>query len=141
MKGHYWYNFVGNVLGYAGMQPPPPEGWVYEGAPPWPDTPITVWRIGYWNQDSKTQDLEVRATMIRDGNYDFVTSSVHWHQKPGFSGALPASLYLPMKPAFSGDRTWPWVDALGTTTVHILPAKARYDFGQPNVLEAAGAAQ
>ena len=134
MKGHYWYNFVGNVLGFAGMQPTPPDGWVYEGAPPWPDTPITVWRIGYWSDGWEIVDAEVGATMIRDGNYDYVTSSVHWHHAPGFAGALPDSLYLARKPAFFGDRVWPWVDALGATKVHTLPAKARYDAGRPNDL-------
>ena len=132
MKGHYWYNFVGNVLGYAGMEPTPPNGWVYEGSPPWPDTPITVWRIGYWNQDWNTQDPQVGATMIRDGNYDFVTSSVHWHQTPGFTGTLPSSLYLMAKPAFFGDNPWPWVDPLGPNKTYTLPAKARYDAGKPN---------
>lgn len=132
MKGHYWYNFVGNVLGYPGMQPTPPTGWVYEGEPPWPDTPVTVWRIGYWNQDSKTQDPEVGATIIRDGNFDFVTSSVHWHQTPGFTGVLPDSLYLSAKPAFFGNNPWPWVDPLGPTKTFTLPAKARYEAGKPN---------
>ncbi|HUJ43454.1 MAG TPA: hypothetical protein VLW52_07600 [Opitutaceae bacterium] len=132
MKGHYWYNFVGNVLGYAGMEPTPPNGWVYEGAPPWPDTPITVWRIGYWNQDWNTQDPVVGATMIRDGNYDFVTSSVHWHHTPGFAGTLPDSLYLAAKPSFFGDNPWPWVDPLGPVKTYTLPAKARYDAGKPN---------
>ena len=132
MKGHYWYNFVGNVLGYAGMQPTPPEGWVYEGSPPWPDTPVTVWRIGYWNQDPSIQDPMVGQTIIRDGNYDFVTSSVHWHQTPGFTGALPDSLYLSAKPAFFRNNPWPWVDPLGPTKTFTLPAKARYDAGKPN---------
>jgi len=95
------------------MKPTPPDGWVYEGAPPWPDTPITVWRIGYWNQDPKTQDPMVGQTIIRDGNYDYVTASVHWHQTPGFTGALPESLYLSTKPAFFGNNRWPWVDPLG----------------------------
>jgi len=132
MRGHYWYNFVGNVLGCAGMQPTPPDGWVYEGAPPWPDTPITVWRVGYWNQDPKTLDSMVGATIVRDGNYDYVTASVHWHQTPDFTGTLPDSLYLRSKPAFFGDLPWPWVDPLGPTKTFTLPAKARYDAGKPN---------
>jgi len=114
------------------MQPTPPDGWVYEGAPPWPDTPYTVWRIGYWNQDWNTLDPMVVATVIRDGNYDYVTSSVHWHQTPGFAGTLPDSLYLTAKPAFFGAAPWPWVDPLGPVKVHTLPAKARYDAGKPN---------
>jgi hypothetical protein len=132
MKGHYWYNFVGNVLGYADMKPTPPDGWVYEGAPPWPDTPITVWRIGYWNQDPKALDPMVGETIIRDGNFDFVTASVHWHQTPGFAGTLPDSLYLSAKPPFFGNNPWPWVDPLGPTKTFALPAKARYDAGKPN---------
>ena len=141
MKGHYWYNFVGNVLGYAGMSPSPPSGWIYEGAPPWPDTPIPVWKIGYWDQDRNAQDPQVGATMIRDGNYDFATSSIHWHQTPGFAGVLPDSLYLARKPAFFGNLPWPWVDALGMIKIHTLPAKARYDAGQPNNLNEATAAE
>ncbi len=140
MKGHYWYNFVGNVLGFAGMQPTPPEGWVYEGKPPWADTPITVWRIGYWSDGWESYDPQVGATMIRDGNYDYVTSSVHWHHTPGFTGRLPDSLYLSRKPAFFGSQVWPWVDALGAVKVRILPAKARYDAGNPNLLEPAASA-
>ena len=135
MKGHYWYNFVGNVLGFAGMQPTPPEGWVYEGSPPWADTPITVWRIGYWSDGMDTYDPQVAATIIRDGNYDYVTTSVHWHQTPGFAGTLPDSLYLTHKPAFFGTHEWPWVDALGAIKVRTLPAKARYDAGEPNNVE------
>ena len=137
MKGHYWYNFVGNVLGFDGMEPKPPEGWVYEGSPPWPNTPFTVWRIGYWSDGWDVTDAKVGETMIRDGNYDYVTSSVHWHQTPGFAGPLPDSLYLTRKPAFFGDQVWPWVDALGPTKVHTLPAKARYDAGKPNEIEPA----
>ena len=131
-KGHCWYNFVGNVLGYADMKPTPPEGWVYEGSPPWPNSPIPVWRIGDWDQDRALLDPQVGATIIRDGNYDFVTRSVHWHQTPGFTGTLPNSLYLSGKPAFFGDARWPWVDPLGATKVYVLPAKARYDAGKPN---------
>jgi hypothetical protein len=70
--------------------------------------------------------------MIRDGNFDYVTLSVHWHEMPGFTGTLPDSLYLPGKPAFFGDCLWPWVDPLGPIKTYTLPAKARYDAGKPN---------
>jgi len=50
-----------------------------------------VWRIGYWNQDLRTFDSMVQSTVIRDGNFDYVTDSVHWHNTPGFSGTLPDS--------------------------------------------------
>jgi hypothetical protein len=44
---------------------------------------------------------------------------------------LPDSLYLAKKPAFFGNHPWPWVDPTGTTMVHTLPARARYDAGTP----------
>ena len=75
-------------------------------------------------------DPETLSTVIRDGNYDYLTNSVHWHNTPG-GYALPSSLYLPGKPAFFGTATWPWVDAIGSTKLYTLPAKARYDAGTP----------
>ena len=75
-------------------------------------------------------DPQTLSTVIRDGNYDYLTSSVHWHTTPA-GYALPASLYLPAKPAFFGSATWPWVDATGATKLYALPAKARFDAGTP----------
>ena len=46
--------------------------------------------------------------------------------------ALPDSLYLSSKPAFFGTNRWPWVDPVGTTKLYTLPAKARWDSGNPN---------
>ncbi len=133
MRGHYDYNFVGNVLGDPCLASERGR-WVYESAIPWENEPFAVWRIGYWDQDRAYRDARVADTMIRDGNFDFITDSVHWHRTPDFRGALPASLYLKSKPAFFGDRPWPWVDPLGPVKLHALPAKARYDAGTPNRL-------
>ena len=70
------------------------------------------------------------STVIRDGNFDYLTNSVHWHNTPaGFT--IPNSMYLSSKPAFFGTYTWPWVDATGATKLYVLPAKARYDAGTP----------
>ena len=47
---------------------------------------------------------------------------------------LPNSLYLQSKPAFFGSYAWPWVDPAGTSNeerVKTLPAKARYEAGNP----------
>jgi len=128
--GSWWDSFVGNVLGSGPM-----SGWVYEDPAMtgtnanWRDK--VIWKLGYdperWGMFADPQTL---ATVIRDGNYDFVTNSVHWHTTPaGF--AIPASLYLTAKPAFFGTNPWPWVDG-ATGTVGVLPAKARYDAGNPN---------
>src|SRR5262245_52870991 len=54
MYGHYFYSFVGNVLGTADQDPSPYSGFAYEDLYPWADDPIGLWRIGYtptdWNQ-------------------------------------------------------------------------------------------
>jgi hypothetical protein len=123
MYGSWWHSFIGNVMGSEGRV----SGWVYEdtGSPSWGDH--TVWRLGYnpihWEQAA---DPKVLGTILREGNFDYLTSQVRWDTaaKP-----LPPSLYLRAKPAFFGSLPWPWVDPTGTTKLHTLPAKARYDSG------------
>jgi hypothetical protein len=117
---HWWYSFVGNVIGNPGM---PTSGVEYEWTGPW-TVNAYIWQLGY---DSVTShpDANVQATVLRDGNFDYVTNEVHWHN----SAPLPlrASLYLTSKPAFFGANPWPWVDALGATKLAVLPARARFD--------------
>src|ERR1700730_15184380 len=134
--GSWWDSFVGNVLGRSGQM----SGWSYtnhamscdgsgnnctgnNGA--WNDK--NIWKLGYdperWNM---YPDPRVLSTVIRDGNYDFLTNSQHWHNTPG-GFAIPNSMYLTSKPAFFGNRPWPWVDPT-TGAIYTLPAKAWYDW-------------
>ena len=127
--GSWWHVFIGNVMGNPGQM----GGWIYEqlgtnsnpndpfgGAPP-------IWKLGYqsgqWDQSA---DPKVLSTVIRDGNFDYVTNSVRWDRG---AQALPPSLYLTSKPAFFGSNPWPWVDPTGTTKLAVLPARQRYDTG------------
>jgi hypothetical protein len=129
--GSWWDSFIGNVFGRSGQM----SGWTYEADAMsgnnanWTDK--VIWKLGYdperWGMFA---DPLVLATVIRDGNFDYLTNAVHWHTTP--SGyVIPNSLYLASKPSFFGSYTWPWVDAGGTTKLHTLPAKARYDAGTP----------
>ncbi len=137
--GSWWFSFVGNVLGQPGRM----DGWVYDDpamaspGTPWGDR--TIWKLGYdparWGMSADPQTL---GTVIRDGNFDFVTRSVRWHNTPG-GFQVPSSLYLTGRPAFFGTSAWPWVDA-GTGSVAVLPAKARYDAGVPNATGPVGRA-
>jgi hypothetical protein len=90
-----------------------------------------IWKLGYdperWGMVPDPQTL---ATVIRDGNYDFLTNSQRWHNTPG-GFTIPNSMYLTSTPAFFGSNPWPWVDPT-TGTTYTLPAKARYDAGTPN---------
>jgi hypothetical protein len=69
---------------------------------------------------------KIGTTVIRHGNFDYVTNSVIANPSVPFKD-LPASLYLADKPAFFKDQTWPWVEASGSTKAFTLPAKALYD--------------
>jgi hypothetical protein len=130
MEGHWWYTFVGNVLGTPTMNPSPHSGYQYEDAFPWDESNgVPMWRLGYnpenWNAPA---DPQVLSRTIRDGNFDYFTNQVRWDRP---SQPIPNSLYLTAKPAFFGSCAWPWVDATGATKTAVLPARARFD-GNPN---------
>jgi hypothetical protein len=119
MEGHWWYTFVGNVLG----GPTVTQLSVFEStARPWGNA---AWMLGYnpeaWNAPA---DPKVLQTLVREGNYDFVTKQAHW---TGGAKTLANSLYLTSKPAFFGTNRWPWVDPTGAPPLHSLPARARFD--------------
>jgi len=129
MFGSWWHTFAGNVLGEPGRM----ADWIYEdpgdgtyghSTSKWGKR-FTVWKLGYapgaWHQGP---DPKVRSTVVRQGNFDYLTNEVKWDGEPQ---ALPASLYLTEKPAFFGDLPWPWVDPTATTKVRTLPARARFD--------------
>jgi hypothetical protein len=101
-----------------------PSDWSYGGGSAWSGT-SHVWKLGYdpqhWDQAA---DPQVRSTVLRDGNFDFLTNAVHWDRAPR---ALPSSLYLQAKPAFFGDERWPWVDPTAPTKLYALPARQRYE--------------
>jgi hypothetical protein len=107
------------------------SGWVYDGLSGNNSFPPTaIWTLGDMDISPQGYDPNVEAKAIRDGNYDFLTNSQHWHNTPG-KFAMPNSLYLTSKPAFFGSNPWPWTDPT-TGTISTLPAKARYDAGTPN---------
>ncbi len=123
MFGSWWHSFLGNVMGSQGRT----SGWIYEDpGTPW-QSDASIWKLGYdpghWSQDP---DPKVRSTVLREGNYDYVSNQVHWDTSPQ---TLPPSLYLTSKPAFFGDDPWPGVAPTGATKLYPLPAKARYDAG------------
>jgi hypothetical protein len=126
MYGHYYYSFVGNVLGTADQNPAPYSGFAYEDLWPWEDNPIGLWRLGYTPTNWDAQpEARVVSTTHRHGNFDYATNTVRWTS--GFDQTLPNSLYLTSKPPFFGNYPWPWVDPTGPTKLYTLPARARYD--------------
>ena len=125
------HDVVGNVL----LQPnlvvnglPP----VYECAENGPCMDAAaVYRVGAgaMGGDYTTRDDGTALKLLyRHGNFDYVKNEVVWDPATA-DRSLPSSLYLTAKPAFFGDNPWPWVDPTGSTKVHRLPAKARFDAG------------
>ena len=122
--GSWWHSFVGNVLGVSGAM----TGWGYENSFPWNSK--YIWELGYQSgQWDQAADPKVLSTVLRGGNFDYVTNTVHWESIA--PQAIPNSLYLSAKPAFFGTYVWPWVDPTGPVKLSTLPAKARFDAGTP----------
>ena len=139
------FTFIGNVMGRPGQM----SGWSYDDpmmgcaatggscaggvAGTWNNGPGgDIWQVGYdaTNQWAQQAESGALSTVIRDGNYDYLTNTQRWHNTPG-GFTIPNSLYLTSTPAFFGTNPWPWVNP-NTGTIYTLPAKARYDAGTPN---------
>jgi PKD repeat protein len=119
----YYWSLIGNVIGTPGFHT------IYET---YPITLATkcIWKVGF--PDSSAQggptDPKVVATLLRHGNYDFVTSSTIWDSEIS-SHSLPSSLYLTAKPAFFGELAWPSFGPDLNPMESSIPAKYRFDHG------------
>jgi hypothetical protein len=134
---HYFYNIVGNVLGEEAMRPRPQQYFVYEITPEnqaemeqvYVETgrdAVPMWQLGYHGEDpGQPYDPRVAETIVRHGNFDYVTGQVRWQDR--LPRELPPSLYLDRKPDFFGDHAWPWVTPDGKEVLASLPARERFD--------------
>lgn len=97
--GSWWDSFIGNVLGRPGQM----SGWSYTDPAMSCDANgynctgnnanwgrSDIWRLGYdperWSMNPDPQTL---STVIRDGNYDFLTNSQRWHNTPRGASRCP----------------------------------------------------
>jgi hypothetical protein len=133
MTYSYSMTYVGNVLGQPGLT---------TAANGYTDNMLnsttwgpSIWMLGWNDVSPYTEDPNVAATAIRDGNWDSFLSQQTWLTSS--SAPLPNSLYLSCKPAFMGSNTWPWVDPT-TGTTYTLPAKVRYASSTANTVPATG---
>lgn len=110
---NYWFTFAGNVLGTAAA-----SGWAYEGA-----GDHCIWCLGQPDPGGTPgvsgNDAQVKATLVRLGNYDYKSAAV---VNPS---TLPASLY-------GAPGSLLWVTPETGVKLGTLAAKARFDAGTPN---------
>jgi hypothetical protein len=114
-------NVLGCVLGTAGQSS------TYEAAyPAAGDSSLkTIWRLGYGGP-SWAGDPNVKATLLRHGNFDYVTNSVIWDPSVP-DHTLPPSLYLSSKPSWWGSLPWPAIGPDLSPMTGTIPAKQRYE--------------
>jgi hypothetical protein len=112
---NYFYTFAGNVLGTSGVS----TNWTYEG-----NGTNSIFALGYPDPGGTPgisgTDSNVKATLVRIGNFDYKSNAV---VNPD---SLPNSLYNP--------GLIPWVTPESTTKLKTLWAKVRYDAGTPNAV-------
>jgi hypothetical protein len=151
-----FYNVIGNVLGTSGYFT------YYEAAPNSATDPgsasyanRSIYNLGFsanqgthWDGPTPMpNDLLVKSTSYRWGNYDTVNAAVQWNNAEvpfGLSNyaqplpadhTLPASLYQAAKPSWFGSTAWPPVgpDVTGGNVndvgglVHKIPAQLCYE--------------
>jgi hypothetical protein len=114
-------SFLGNVFGQ------PADRGVYETTGNCGGS-AAIYKIG-WPSDCSLGDAaidpEVKATLLRHGNYDYVSNATLWDSTIA-DHTLPASLYLSAKPAFFGTRAWPPIGPDLTPMVSPIPAQQRF---------------
>jgi hypothetical protein len=95
---HWWFNFVGNVLGTSALPllthplsyyNVPQTGYDYEWAGPSIPTAINTARVPIWTLGipdgseaafpNNGLDPSVLPVTLRDANFDYYTGAVHWH--------------------------------------------------------------
>lgn len=118
-KENWYENIVGNVLGWVAM------GGNYEspngGGP-------AIYLIGAasdgWGPGA---DSNVKATMYRHGNYDYVNNSTQW-DSGNSDHSIPNSLYLSSVPSWWCSETpWPAIGPDISPVVSDIPARRGYN--------------
>ncbi len=118
---NYYLNVLGSVLGTPGKSN---RYEVLPGQPydDWKD--YVIWTLGV---GSGVDDANVANTLLRHGNFDYVTNSVKWD--PTISNHdLPDSLFRTQVPGWWCRETpWPPIGPDVAGLVNAIPAKRRFE--------------
>lgn len=137
-----YYTVVGNVLGTAQGSTWSTSGTglfsqIYEASGTDIQAP-QIYRLGYPDMGSRYfagtgsnpsqslfYDTNVKATLIRHGNFDTVNNAVLWDSQIA-NHVLPASLYLTSTPSWFGSLTLPAIGPDVTGYAQDIPASVRW---------------
>lgn len=117
-------NIVGNVIGSPSITG------IYELNGTTSCSVPSAFKIGYYGGGcSGGWDSRVSATMLRHGNFDYMTNSTHWDESISDHN-IPASYYLDSEPSWWDDlgtnRPWPSIGPDIPGYVNDIPAKDRF---------------
>ena len=117
--GNSHINVVGCVLGTPGRSAR------YEVLPgqPYDVTEVAIWHLGVVHG---VDDAQVAATLLRHGNYDYVSNAVVWDPRI-VSRDLPPSLYLDARPDWFGAAPWPPIGPDVEGLSQKIPAQLRFE--------------
>ena len=79
-------------------------------------------------EDCQQLDRNVKATILRHGNWDAVNKDVVWDNRIS-DHTIPNSLYLTAKPSWWGDLPWPPIGPDRTPMTGQIPAQQRFASG------------
>jgi hypothetical protein len=95
-----------------------------------PTTPPDYHALPNTLDGTQQRDLNVKATLLRHGNFDYVNNAVIWD--PAIPDhTMPNSLYLSGPPAWWGNLPWPPIGANLTPMVGLIPAQQRFANSSP----------
>jgi hypothetical protein len=134
-----YINVVGNVLGPYGSACTAANYQINSGS----SQGSSIYKLGFYDDGGGSSpnsalSAKVENTLLRGGNWDCKTGSVVWSSNAPSgtvassylaSQTLPASFYLPGKPAWFGNTAWPPIDPTATVKVVKIPALLCYEAG------------
>jgi len=150
-----FYNIVGNILGAIPAPPPLVRVYETEVSDYWNQNLYPIYELGFPNignahfegtfgptklpdysglpntlDGCQQLDRNVKATIIRHGNYDYVNNAVVWD--PNIADhTIPNSLYLTGEPSWWGDLPWPPIGPDRNPMVGTIPAQQRFINASP----------
>src|SRR5262249_30633884 len=121
-KQNTYMNVVGNVFGTPG------KSTTYEiDGTLRNNSEITIYELGYTSigDSGPVSDPNVKGTLLRHGNFDYVTLDTVWDPTIP-ERTLPPSLYVSGRPGWWGNLPWPPFGPDLNPIVNTLPARVRF---------------